>query len=54
MNDLDEYCFYEKNLKNFFNEVINKKGLFLINLFNYEKLLNGKLFYEMNIYSDIE
>ncbi|MGL9793325.1 ABC transporter permease [Enterococcus sp. DIV1283b] len=53
-NDPDEYRPYEKNLKNFFNEATNKKGLFLINSSNYEKLSNGKPLYEMNTHSDIE
>ena len=53
-NNTDEYRPYEENLKNFFNEATDKKGLFLINASNYEKLSNGKTMYEMNTHSDIE
>ncbi|MEY8445032.1 ABC transporter permease [Enterococcus ratti] len=53
-NDLEEYRPYEKNLKNFFTEATDKKGLFLIDVSNYEKLSNGKPLYEMNTKSDVE
>ncbi|OQO70030.1 ABC transporter permease [Enterococcus villorum] len=53
-SDIDEYSPYEKALKNFFNEATDKKGLFLIDSTNYEKLSIGKPLYEMNTNSERE